>query len=248
MPKQVIPRIRLYPMGMNYFTHRNPWVPVWLSVALPGFGHFFMGQNAKGAILMSWEIIVNHQAHLNMGIYYTLIGRPDLAQEIVRNEWLVIYPIFYAFAMYDSYRTCLELNRIATMERLQKRREFHHINVSFMGTTHLMRRNPTMAAFWSVAVPGLGQVFTNRGLKAVTLMGWYFAVVLQSGLAHATYHTLLGEIDEAIRVIDFQWLLFFPSIYVFGIVDAYCDTVEQNRIAFDAFRHRMWKFLRNGRE
>ncbi|HWI61438.1 MAG TPA: hypothetical protein VNT75_06360 [Symbiobacteriaceae bacterium] len=246
MRSQIIPRIKLYPMGLQYVSRRNPWMTVWWSVALPGFGHLLMGQNLRGLILMSWEILVNIQSNLNLAIYYSLVGQAEQAKAVVRHEWLILYPLFYIFSMYDAYRTCLDLNRLAAMERLQKHRRFELIGSSWLGTTHLSRRNPLMAALWSAALPGAGQLYAARGLKALTLMAWYLAVVLKSGLANATYHTILGDVAGADVQLDYEWLLFWPSVYLFGIADAYNESTEQNRIVDEAFRWRMRKYLRNG--
>lgn len=248
MSTQIIPRIKLYPFGIQYVALRNPWAPVWWSVALPGFGHLLMGQNVRGLILMSWEILVNVEGNLNMAIYYSLLGEIDQARAVVRYEWLIIYPLFYIFSMFDAYRTCLDLNRLATMERLQKRRRFDRVSASWVGTTYLSHRDPAMAAIWSAALPGAGQLYADRAVKSLTLMGWYLAVVWKSGLAHAAFHTLQGNLAGSDVQIDYEWLLFWPSIYLFGIADAYSEVVEQNRIVSEAFRWRMRKYLRNGKK
>lgn len=246
MSREIIPRYGLSALATNYLARRNPWVPVWWSVALPGFGHMYMGASLKGLILMAWEILVNDRARLNEAITYTLLGDGERASAVVHPQWLMIYPLFYIFTMFDSYRTCVELNLLAESERLQKHRRFDRVFTSAWGTQQLTRRNPIMAAIWSSAVPGFGQLYCDRGLKAVILMVWYFLVVVKSGLAVAAYHSLLGEFALASANLDFQWLLFWPSIYIFGVVDAYTDTVEQNRIVCTAFRWRMRKYLLNG--
>lgn len=246
MSRQIIDRVRLFPLALNYLARRNPWVPVWWSVALPGFGHILMGQTVKGFILMAWEVLVNHQAHLNVAIYHSLLGHAEQAKEVVAYRWLILYPLFYGFSMFDAYRTCLDINHLEQLERLQPRRRFERTLTTFSGVVMLSRKNPALAALWSAILPGLGQLYIYRGLKALTLMGWYLAVVLLSGLADAAYHSLLGEWSEVGAHLDYQWLLFWPSIYIFGIVDAYTDAVEQNLVVDDAFRYRMRKYLRNG--
>lgn len=248
MKQNPIPRMKVQPFSQNYVTRRNPWVPVWWSVALPGFGHLYMGQHLKGLILMSWEILVNAKANLNLAIYHSLMGQPEVAQSVLHYEWLIIYPLFYVFAMFDSYRACLELNQLADLERFQKDRYFDNLSETMLGIVTLSRRNPTMSALWSACVPGFGQFYNDRGLRSLTLMVWYIAIIFKSGLAPATFHTLRGELHLVNGILDYQWLLFWPSIYIFGIADAYQDTVEQNQIVDDAFRWRMRKYLRNGRK
>lgn len=246
LPSNYIPRVQVTPVSMAYAVHRNPWNAVWWSVALPGFGHLFLGQHVKGMILMSWEILVNHQAHLNTAIYLTLLGEYDKAREVLNYNWLIIYPLFYLFSMFDSYRTSVELNKLTDRERVQPKRTFQMVSTTALGITMITRRSPVMAAFWSATITGFGQFYNDRGLKSLIMMGWYLAVVLKSGLSTAAFYTVTGRLDEVLAALDFQWLLFWPSIWVFGVVEAYADTVEQNTLCDEAFRWRLRKYIRNG--
>lgn len=233
---------------MNYLARHNPWTAVWWSVALPGLGQIYLGLHVRGIILMAWEILVNHEARLNLAIYHSLLGDIATARSVICYEWAVIYPLFYIFSMYDAYQSCMELNRLCDLERLQQRRTFDRVAISPVGIGVLTRRNPIMTALWSAGLPGLGQVSNDRTIKALILMGWYLAIVLLSGMARASYHTLLGELQQASLDLDYQWLLFWPSIYLYGIVDAYTDTLNQNNICDDSFRWRLRKYLRNSRK
>lgn len=240
-----IPHVVLNPLGMSYVSRRNPWLGVFWSVALPGFGHLRMGQHLKGMVLMSWEIVVNNLAHLNVAIYYTFLGDIDRAKAVLDYRWAILYPVFYLFTMYDAYRICVEMNELYEQERVQRTRRFDRVSASIMGMNQLVRRKPALAAAWSAIGTGFGQLYCDRGLKALILMGWYFAVIIKSGLSLAFMHTLLGEFDRLMAVIDWQWLMFWPSIYIFGIADAFHDCVEQNIVAEEAFRYRMRHYLRN---
>lgn len=240
-----VPHVVLSHMGIQYVARRNPWVGVWWSVALPGFGHLRLGQHLKGMVLMSWEIVVNNLANINLAIYHTFLGQYDQAKDVIDYRWALLYPVFYLFTMYDSYRICVDMNEYHAQERVQPARRFDRVSSSILGMNMLVRRNPVMAAVWSAIGTGFGQLYCDRGLKSVILMAWYFAVVINSGLSQAMVHTLLGEHARALASIDWQWLLFWPSIYIFGIADAYHDCVEQNNLAEEAFRHRMRRYLRN---
>jgi TM2 domain-containing membrane protein YozV len=243
--KHIIPRNRLYPFGMAYITKRNPWAAVWWSVALPGFGHIHIGQLFKGVVLMLWEIAFNHLGHVNHAIYHSLRGEHDIAREVLNYRFALIYPLFYVFAMYDAYRVCVELNALESLERVQKQRRYQHISISLIGISIVQRRVPYLAALWSAIIPGFGQLYLDRGLKALCMMAWYLTVIFQSNLSMAALHILRGEMAQATAVIDFQWFLFWPSIFMFGIVDAYHDCVEENNLAEAGFNHRMRKYLRN---
>lgn len=240
-----IPRVRLNPVGMVYVTKRNPWAAIWWSVALPGFGHIYMGQLFKGVVLMLWEIVFNHLGHVNMAIYHSLRGEHELATQTLDYQFALIYPLFYIFAMYDSYRVCVELNALESNERLQNERQFQRISMSMAGIAMVMRRSPILAGFWSGIISGFGQLYVDRGLKALFMMAWYLTVVFKAHLSIAGFHALRGEFDQAAAVIDYQWALFWPSIYIFSIVDAYHDCVEENNISEDAFQYRMRKYIRS---
>lgn len=105
-----IPRLVLSPFGPVYLVKVNPWVPVWWSVALPGFGHLRVGQNLTGLLLITWEILVNTQAQLNLAIFYSVLGQFDRARAILDYRWAVVYPLVYIFAIVDSYPTGLRSN------------------------------------------------------------------------------------------------------------------------------------------
>ena len=45
-----------------------------------------------------------------------------------------------------------------------------------------------------------------------------------------------GNIQEAIEIIDFQWILFYPCLYMFAMWDAYKEVMEtDNEYAFLPF-------------
>lgn len=233
-------------MGVHSLHKRNPWVAVWWSVLVPGFGHLFLGQTVKGIFLMSWEILMNTEAHLNLAIFHTLNGHWDLAREALDYRFAILYPLVYLYGMCDAYRLAVEGRKLYQLERLQVRRRFDRASVTAWGVHGINRRNPLMSSFWSAMLLGLGQLCNNQFLKALVLMLWYLVVIVKSNLSLAAYHSLLGQFDQARQVLDYQWALFWPSIFVFGVADAYDGAVEQNNQAEEAFRYRMRKYLQNG--
>ena len=64
----------------------------------------------------------------------------------------------------------------------------------------------------------------------------YFSNVLT-----AIHLTLNGMIEESKLVINPQWLLNIPSLYFFGIYDAYINSVESNKL----FEWEQSKFLKH---
>lgn len=229
-PRPRIIKMAIGPLGLNHLHRRNPWVALAWSVALPGLGHVYCHALIKGFILISWEILVNHLGRINQAIYLTVLGHPDKARLILDYRWAPVYPIFYMLAIWDSYRLAVELNRLCTLEEQQPVRQFASMLMTPYDTVFLNRRNPWLAAFFSLFLGGAGHFYNCRLVKALILMGWHLAVWLKSGLNLALIATLQGNWAEVHALIDYQWLLFLPSIHLFNIWSAYSDCVETNKL------------------
>lgn len=81
---------------------------------------------------------------------------------------------------------------------------------------------------WSIALPGFGQFLNGKLIKGLALMILEFMVNLQSQLNLVIIASFQGEIEKAVQLTDYQWLMFYPCLYMFGIYDAYRDAVEGN--------------------
>lgn len=81
--------------------------------------------------------------------------------------------------------------------------------------------SPLSAALWSAAIPGFGQFCNRSYIKALTLIVMEFFINLYSHLNEAIYYSWLFDIPQAQASINFEWLLFYPCMYVFAIFDAY---------------------------
>jgi hypothetical protein len=76
---------------------------------------------------------------------------------------------------------------------------------------------------WSIALPGFGQFLNRKYFKGTVLIFLEFLINVQSGFNEAIRLSFLGENAEAVKVIDFQWLMFYPCLYFFAMWDAYKD-------------------------
>jgi hypothetical protein len=81
----------------------------------------------------------------------------------------------------------------------------------------------TEAFLWSIAFPGFGQLLNGKWLKGLLLIGLEFLVNVQSGLNELIISSFHGEIEKAVTETNYEWLMFYPCIYMFGIWDAYKD-------------------------
>ncbi|SFA77535.1 MULTISPECIES: hypothetical protein [unclassified Bacillus (in: firmicutes)] len=84
------------------------------------------------------------------------------------------------------------------------------------------------AILWNIALPGFSQLLAGRYLKGITLILLEFAINVNSHFNIAIMYSFLWEIDMATKVIDFQWLMFYPCVYMFGMWDAYRDAMPKD--------------------
>lgn len=94
-----------------------------------------------------------------------------MAKESLNTRWLLIYIPVYIFAIWDSYRTTVDLNKIYLLAE----RENHTFNSFAMGSmeiNYLDKRNPIMSIIWSLFMPGLGQLYIHRIIVAFFIVTW----------------------------------------------------------------------------
>lgn len=213
---------------------------MWWSAALPGLGHFCQGSYFKALMLMSWEILVNLKAQLNLAIMYTFTGQFEKAREVLDPGWALFYGVIFCFAVFDSYRTSVEMNKLARLERKQPHRYYKLFKMSPYGLNYLDRNNPWVPAAWSALLTGFGHLYNKKSFKGFILLGWAVAIIYFAHMNDAIIATLNGQFNLAKEIVDYQWLLFFPSIYLFAMWDAYVDAVEMNKL----FAEEQKKYLR----
>ncbi len=81
---------------------------------------------------------------------------------------------------------------------------------------------------WSIALPGFGQFLNGKYFKGTLLLILEFLINVQSHLNMVIISSFKGDTKTAIEQIDFQWLMFYPCIYMFSLWDAYRDAVGKN--------------------
>ena len=85
------------------------------------------------------------------------------------------------------------------------------------------KNNALEAALWSLAIPGFGQIINKKYLKGLTLIGLEILINMRSGLNTIIIYSFHGQTLEAINLTNYQWLMFYPCVYLFAIWDAYRD-------------------------
>jgi TM2 domain-containing membrane protein YozV len=92
------------------------------------------------------------------------------------------------------------------------------------------------AILWSVAFPGFGQLINGHLIKGILFIILEFTINVNSFFNQAIMFSFLGKIKEAAEVVDYQWLMFYPCVYMFAMYDAYKSAEGENpRLSFVPF-------------
>lgn len=77
------------------------------------------------------------------------------------------------------------------------------------------------AILWSVALPGFGQLLNHQFLKGALFIFLEFLINSQSHFNDSIRFSFLGEIEKAVQVTNYQWLMFYPCLYFFAMWDCF---------------------------
>ncbi|WP_026677633.1 hypothetical protein [Fictibacillus gelatini] len=227
-------------LGTTQLHLRNPYIVAWWSAAFPGFGHLLLSKYLRGFALFIWEFVINTQSHLNQAIVYSFTGKFDKAKEVIDHRWLLLYIPVYVFAIWDSYRTTIDTNKIYLAANREDA-DFQSFVIHPLEINYLDKRNPRIAVFWTLFMPGLGQLYIHRIGVSFFLLIWWIALVYLSHFLEAVHLLVSGDIGKSTAILSKEWFLFMPSVYGFAIYDAYVNTVENNKLFEDEQRHFLQK-------
>lgn len=216
-------------LGTTQIHLRNPYIIAWWSAAFPGFGHLLLSKYLRGILLFGWEMVINFNANLNSAIVFTFVGDFDQASAVLDTRWLMLYLPTYFFAIWDSYRTTVDMNKLTLLASREEHR-FNSFVIGALEINYLDRRKPITALLWSFITPGLGQLYIHRIVTAFFIIIWMIVITYYSHFVEGMNYIFLGEIEKATEVFDKKWLLYLPSIYGFAMYDSYVNTVENNKL------------------
>lgn len=226
-------------LGTSQIHLRSPYVTAWWSAAFPGFGHLLMSKNIRGLLLFVWEVIINMHAHINLAMVYSFTGRFQMAKEVLDTRWMLLYIPVYLYGIWDSYRTAVDLNKQYLLAD-HEGANITNFKIKTLEINYLDKREPWIALVWSLFMPGLGQLYTNRVIRGFFVLAWWVILAYYSHFFPALQHIFMGEMHEATVTLNVQWLMFMPSVYGFSAYDAYISTVENNKL----FKYEQKDFLR----
>jgi hypothetical protein len=233
------PKAYLGLLGITKLNLKNPFVIACWSAAFPGMGHLLLSKHLRGFTLFFWELFVNYQANVNLLILYSFIGDFEKAKAVVDIQWLMLYIPTYLFTIWDSYRATVDLNHMYILGSREDA-EMKPFQMGALEINYLDQRTPWVAAAWSLLIPGSAQLYINRLITGAFLVTLWIVICYYSKALPALHYTILGDFAQAKAVLNMQWFLNIPSLYMFAMFDGYTCTVEHNKL-FDWEQSRFLK-------
>ena len=70
---------------------------------------------------------------------------------------------------------------------------------------------------WSITFPGFGQLLNKHFLKGVLFIALEFVINVKANINLIIIHSFYGDTVLAIEETNYQWLMFYPCVYIFAI-------------------------------
>ncbi|MCM3243277.1 hypothetical protein M3598_11020 [Cytobacillus oceanisediminis] len=223
--------------GTTQIHLRNPYIIAMWSVMFPGYGHLLLNKYLRGFSLVIWELFINQSIHLNSAMVYSFIGEIEKAKEVLDVRYMHLYIPVYIFAIWDSYRTTVDMNKIYLLNE-KDAAAVERLVIKPFEINYLDKRNPLSAIMWSVTIPSLGQLYIHRIFAALFTLVMTVILVHFSHFIEAFHYLLVGELKKSTQVLNAQWLMYLPSFYFFTIYDSYMNVVENNKL-YDSEQKRL---------
>ncbi|MGX6442169.1 hypothetical protein ACWM35_02890 [Neobacillus sp. K501] len=83
------------------------------------------------------------------------------------------------------------------------------------------------AILWSIAFPGFSQLLMRDYIKGILFISLEFIINANSKFNSTIMYSFLGEIEKAEANVNYQWLMFYPCVYMFAMWDAYRSAMPQ---------------------
>ena len=235
------PRAHMSSIAINYFHLKNPYIVAFWSLLAPGLGSLLQNRILKGLILIIWGLTVNTCAKINLALIYSFTGQFHEAKHVINTRWFLLYLAVYVYAAWDSYRGTVDTNKLYLLADREDARIKPFV-IAIWDINFLDKREPWLAAAWSVLMPGLGNLYLHKMITGLFFVAWAIVVMVLSNVFQAIHLTAIGEFQQAKAIVDVQWLLYLPAIYGFQMYSCYVAAVEQNKL----FEKEQSKWLRDG--
>ncbi len=92
-----------------------------------------------------------------------------------------------------------------------------------------MRRKvyPLEVLLWSVAFPGFGQIINKTYIRGALFIILEFIINVNANLNMNIVYSFQGKSEQAISVTNYEWAMFYPCVYMFGMYESYLCAIEK---------------------
>ncbi|WP_246938927.1 hypothetical protein [Bacillus pinisoli] len=104
------------------------------------------------------------------------------------------------------------------------------------------KTTPIEMLCWSIALPGFGQLMNKDYIKGIIFIILEFLINLQGGINIAIVYSFQGRIEQAINIVDYRWIMFYPCLYVFAMWDAYYSAKKKAKMTKKPFESIPFSF------
>ncbi len=216
-------------VGTTQLHLRNPWVVAFWSAMFVGLGHILLSKYLRGFLLFGFEIAIDVVGHINLALFYSFTGQFEMAKGVLDTKLMLLYIPAYFFGIWDSYRTTVDLNNQFLLS-VREDAAIKPFKMDAIEINYLDKKAPWSAVFWSLLVPGAGQIAIHRLITAFFILAWTIVVIYQANVLPAIHHTMAGNFEQAKTMLNIHWFLNIPSLYFFAAYDACVNTVESNKV------------------
>ncbi|WP_248930344.1 hypothetical protein [Paenibacillus hamazuiensis] len=233
------PRASLSVFTLNHVYPRSPFLVLWWSAAIPGFGHMMLGKYLQGFLLVGWEFYTNVQAHLNEAIFLTMIGDFVQAKAVLETKWISLYIAVYVFTIWDSYNKTNDANKLAMLSE-NEWIDQPPVVMTPVGIHFMRPYKPWLALLWSSFLPGLGHIYLQRLISGLFAFAGWILTCYFSRLPTGLHYTMTGHFAEAIATMPPQWVLFMPSLYGYALFETHMAASQFTKL----FKQQQGYFLK----
>jgi len=99
----------------------------------------------------------------------------------------------------------------------------------------MKKTNQLESVLWSIALPGFSQILNGKFLKGLLFISLEFLINIQSNFNEVIMLSFHGHIQSAVDRTNYQWLMFYPCLYMFAMWDAYKDAGGGKKSSFLPF-------------
>lgn len=222
------PKGHISTISVNMIHWRNPLVTAWWSAAFPGFGHIMLGKYVKGFIFVLLEFALNYTTNVNLAIFYSFTGDFSKSIKILNKKDCIIYISVFIYAIWDSYRATIELNKYTFLSKYEKS-SIIPFKIGSFEINYIDKRNTWLAIIWSALLPGMGHLFTRKVFTGFFILASWITLTYLCGFWEGFIDSFHGNLSSGLKISP-QFILNLPSFYVFSIYDSYINTIEINKL------------------